>query len=229
MDSFFDIFIAILVIMIIITAFHGIITYQTPKEKEYNKKLKRSLQDEYIIDTETGVKLTLEEAESGNWLAHDNEFRTIPKEDLNKLPTEAEKNAEIAINYLRSSTYFRKTKLDANQLKILDKTKILSGYDDWSYSHSYKFEKGIIFLPAPELNKGYYYCESHIMIWMKIESIEGHYIFKEKTASERFFDLIRNDDDIKLKDYESMTLRSSNKILVINNILSKIVTPSSRK
>ena len=51
------------------------------------------MEDEYIIDPETGAKLTLEEAESGHWIAHENEFRTIPDSELNNLPTEG-KNKE---------------------------------------------------------------------------------------------------------------------------------------
>ncbi|TXE15357.1 hypothetical protein ES692_17015 [Psychroserpens burtonensis] len=37
----------------------------TSEQKEYDRKLKESLADEYIIDPETGTKLTLEQAESG--------------------------------------------------------------------------------------------------------------------------------------------------------------------
>ncbi|WP_452599128.1 hypothetical protein [Pontimicrobium sp. MEBiC01747] len=196
---------------------------KTPEDKEYERKLKESLNDEFITDPETGVKLTLEEAESGVWLAHDNEFRTIPEEELNKIANDNEREVEVALNYIRESRFFIKTDLTYEEENKLKKTKVLKGYDNWFYSDAYKFENGFIFLPSVEWNKNRFHQEVHLMIWYKIETIEGHYLFREKTSSEKFFDRIRNDDDIKLKNYECFTVEKSRNIIKINTILNKII------
>ncbi|MFI0427950.1 hypothetical protein [Mariniflexile sp. HMF6888] len=192
---------------------------KTPTEREYDKKLKESLKDEFIIDPETGVKLTLEQAESGHWIAHDNEFNTIPEDELDKLPSEEAKQAEIALNYLRGSKEYKKTKLTDEQFNILEGTKTLTNYDDWTYSDPFEFEAGIVFLPSVELNLSGYYKESHLMFWIKINDISGHYFFREKSSSEKIFDLIRNDDEIKSDHYECFTLKKSYSIIHIKRIL----------
>ncbi len=192
---------------------------RTKEEKEYDRKLKASLKDEYIIDPETGAKLTLEQAESGHWIAHDNEFNTITEAELDKLPSEGAKQAELALNYLRESKNYRKTKFSEEQLNILEEIKTLSNHDDWSYSYLYKFDDGIVFLPSVELNLAGHYRESHLMFWVKIDSINGHYYFTEKSSLEKIFDLIRNDDEIKSDHYECFTLKKSFNIIQINRIL----------
>lgn len=196
---------------------------KTAEQKEYERKLKESLDDEYIIDPETGTKITLEEAESGHWIAHDNESRTIPESDLDKLLTEGEKQAEIALNYLRENKNYRRIELTEEEFDIFDKTKILNNYDDWSYSNPFSFENGILILPAPELHGTTYYQddykESHLMICKKIENINGHYYLREKSSVEKILDKFRNDDDLKLKDYESFTFKKSYDLIRINKLL----------
>ncbi|WP_132065896.1 MULTISPECIES: hypothetical protein [Aquimarina] len=196
---------------------------KTAEEKEYERKLKKSLEDEHIIDPETGMKITLEEAESGHWVSHDNEFRTVPESDLEKLLTEDEKQAEIALNYLRENKDYKRTELTDEQFNIFDSTKTLNNYDAWSYSNPFSFENGVLILPAPELHGMTYYQEdykeSHLMIWKKIENINGHYYLREKSSVEKIFDKFRNDDDLKLKDYESFTFKNSYDVIRINKLL----------
>ena len=195
------------------------------EHKEYKRKLKESLADEFIIDPETGAKITLEEAESGHWVTHDNEFRTIPETELEKLLTEDEKQIEIALNYLRESKDYRKTELTDEQFDVFDKTKILNNYDDWSYSNPFSFENGIVILPAPELHGMTYYQddykESHLMFWKKIKNINGHYYLREKSTAEKVFDKFRNDDDLQLEDYECFTIKKSFDLILINKFLEK--------
>lgn len=203
--------------------FYLAFNFRTKSEIEYEKRLKNSLDDEFIIDPETGAKLTLEQAESGHWVSHDNEFRTIPQNELNKLPTDEEILAEKAVNYLRESKKYRKTKLTEEQLKTLEDTQILSSYDDWHYSNPYKFNNGLIFIPAPELHGMTYYqndyCESHLMFWVKIIDTNGHYFFREKSSSEKLLDLLRNDDELIIADYECFTIKKSQSIILVKNIL----------
>jgi len=203
---------------------YTLLTFKSKKEKEYEARLKKSLEDEFIIDPETGTKLTLEQAESGHWLNHDNEFRTVPNSEIEKLPTDEHRQAERALNYLRNSKTYLKTEISEEQFDILAKTKTLNSYDDWSYSNPFKFDKGLLFLPAPELHGITYYqddyIESHIMFWIKIDSINGHYFFREKSSSEKFLDLLRNDDDIQLTDYECFTIKKSYNIIQLKAILN---------
>lgn len=193
------------------------------EHKEYKRKLKESLSDGFIIDPETGIKITLEEAESGHWIAHDNEFRTVPESELEKLLTEDEKQAEIALNYLRESKDYRRTELTDEQFDIFDDTKTLNNYDEWSYSNPFSFENGILILPAPEIHGMTYYqddyVESHLMFWKKIKNINGHYYLREKSSAEKLFDKIRNDDDLQLKNYESFTFKRSYNLIRINKLL----------
>ncbi|WP_053990084.1 hypothetical protein [Mangrovimonas sp. TPBH4] len=223
MENIIDVLIVILIFAALILAFYLAFTFKTKSEKEYEKRLEKSLADEYIIDPETGVKLTLEQAESGHWISHDNEFRAIPEFELDNLPTEDEKMVQKAINYLRVSKEYRKTTLTDKQIKVFEKSKTLNSYDDWHYSHPFEFENGIVFLPAPELHGMTYYqddyCESHVMFWIKIDNINGHYFFREKSSSEKILDLLRNDDELKIADYECFTLKKSNNIILLKNIL----------
>ena len=61
------------------------------------------------LDPETGAKLTLEQAESGHWINHDNEYKTTPESEIEKLYSEEAKNAERAINYLKEKHFENKT------------------------------------------------------------------------------------------------------------------------
>jgi hypothetical protein len=205
--------------LIILYQINKFLFYETDEQKEYNRKLKESLKDEHIYDPETGAKLTLEQAESGHWITHDNEFRTLTETELKNLPTERIRQAEIALNYLRGSREYIKTKLSEEQLNTLEKTKTLNGYDDWSYSNSFEFDKGVVLSPSVQLNGTINYEESHLMFWVKVNNINGHYFFREKSSSEKFLDLLRNDDEIKLSDYECFTFKKSHNIILIKNIL----------
>jgi len=196
---------------------------KTFEQKEYERKLKESLADESIVDSATGTKITIEEAESGHWISHDNEFRTVSDSDLDKLLSEGEKQVEIALNYLRESREYRKILLTEEQLDMFVQTKTLSSYDDWTYSNPYSFESGILILPTPELNGVPYYendyVETHLMFWKKIENINGHYYLREKSSIEKIFDRFRKDDDLHLKNYESFTFNKSFDLIRINRLL----------
>ena len=219
-----DLYIILLFIGIVVFLYWAF-TFKSKSEKEYDKKIKESLEDEYIIDPETGAKLTLEEAESGHWVEHDNEFHTTPEPDIEKLHTAEQQEAEKAINYLKEKPEYRKKKLTPDQVDFIEQIKTLSKYDDWSYSNPFKIEycNGFVFLPAVRLNgHSYYdndYHESQIMFWIKLEIDLGHYYLREKSKTEKIFDLIRNDDDLKLNNYESFTFRKTDNLIVLINIL----------
>lgn len=197
--------------------------------KEYERKLQESLKDEFIIDPETGAKLTLEQAQSGHWIAHDNEYKTTSEKEIEKLITQEEKSIEKSKNYLRESKEYRKHKFTEEEILILEKTKTLSKYDSWGYSDCYSIEspKGFAFFPIVEIEDKtptYHsnnYIETQIMHWLKFDFDMGHYYLREKSNAEKFLDIIKKDDDLKLKNYESFTIRKSSNIIKIIKILEK--------
>ena len=105
--DFFLIIICLLIIAIpIFLSFR-----KTKTEKEYDQYLEKSLEDEFLYDPETGAKITLEQAESGHWISHDNEFNPIEYKGFEKLQTPESKKALDGLNYLITSTDYKKTTL----------------------------------------------------------------------------------------------------------------------
>ena len=209
-----------IVIILIVVVLIGKIFKQSDEEKEYDRALKESLNDEFIYDPETGTKLTLEQAESGNWISHNNLNRVKSKEEIERFYFGREKDAEILINHIKVSGYEYK-KLTESQIEVLEKIKIFEKYDDWSYSNSFSFDNGknFVFFPAVEYKTESIFNESKIMFWIKNDNLTGHFYLREKTNFESITDLIRNDDEIKLDDYECFTYKKSNNILNVIRVL----------
>jgi len=201
----------------------------TKEQKEYDRKLKESLKDEYIIDPETGAKLTLEQAESGHWIGHDNEFLTTSETEINKLFTEEEKEVERTINELKHSTDYRKHLFNDADIEELEQTHMLSKYDSWSYSDCFSttYMDGYVFIAAVELlgdNQAYFndnFHGSQIMFWVKSPHDLGHYFLREKSTAEKFMDMIKKDDELTLTGYESFTYRKTVHMIQVIKILNK--------
>ncbi|OXA76330.1 hypothetical protein SAMN05444397_10153 [Flavobacterium aquidurense] len=211
--KFGEIVFYLIVALFIISLAYKFFFSKTQKEKEYERKLKESLADEFIYDPETGAKLTLEQAESGNWIAHNNLNRIKPKEELEQYYKGKEKEIEELANFLKSNGY-KFTKLTDSQIEFLEQTKILSKYDDWSYSCSYSFNEGkdFVFFPRVTFNNNRHengYSESQIMFWINDMSLDGHVYLREKTNFEAFTDMIRNDDLIELDHFETFVFKES--------------------
>jgi hypothetical protein len=209
--------------LFIVLIIYIIILYK--KDKKYEDKIKKSLKNEFIIDPDTGIKLTLEEAESGHWISHDNEHRHIPKSEIEKLPFENQKTLATAISYLRENKRYKKTILSEGQIEVLTKTKTLYKYDDWTYSNAFSFENGILLLIEPVIyEKTYFqedYSETQSMFWLKIDDLGGHYYLREKSFTEGVLDRFRNDDCLQLEDYESFTFKKSYNPIKIHRLLKK--------
>lgn len=211
----FYIFVALIVIHLSIK----FLFTKTEQEKEYERKIKESLADEFIYDPETGAKLTLEEAESGNWITHDNLNRIKSEEELEKYYSGREKEAEEIINFIKSNGYTF-TKLTDSQIEFLEKSKILSKYDYWEYSNSFTFsnEKYVIFFPGVSYYKERQqlgYNESQIMFWINDLNLNGHVYLRDKTSFEAIADTIRNDDEIKLTNFETFIFKKSNNMIAL--------------
>lgn len=195
-------------VLILIVAFQS----KTTAEKEEEARLQKSLEDDRIFDPETGVYISLEEAESGVWSTDDREKHYMPEQQL----SEEGDNLKMTINFLNNNEYYTKTgSLPDAEYAIIESSKILSKYEDWFYSNTLKFEKGYVFLPMVEEG----FDGSLLMFLVKINSLKGHYYLREKETAEKFFDLLRKDDDLSLKGYESFTFRRSKNIQEINQFL----------
>ncbi|OED35735.1 hypothetical protein AB832_06145 [Flavobacteriaceae bacterium (ex Bugula neritina AB1)] len=192
---------------------------ETEDQQEYESKLKESLADEYIYDPETGARMTLEQAQSGHWIAHNNESCIMSEKEIDSLYTEEEKDAYRTINYLISSKKYKRQKLTSEEVNCLEKTKILGKYKDWSYSDSFgiKYYNGILLIPS--VSYGDNDSESQAMFWLKLNTDLGHYYLREKSSVEKLFDLIRNDDELRLANYESFTFKRTENLIVVNDLL----------
>jgi hypothetical protein len=196
---------------------------KSESEKEYERKLKESLSDEFLYDPETGAKFTLEQAENGTWIRHENYERIKSSEEIETYFEGSEKIVEEISNYLKSKNYKPK-KLSNSQIEVLENTKLLEKYSDWSYSNSFSFNEGKSFVFFPEvhidqINRNINFRGHQIMFWTKIDNNFGHYYLREKELSEKFFDLLRNDDDFKMDGFEVFTISENKNIIQIINIL----------
>lgn len=160
------------------------------------------MNDEFLTDPETGMKITLEEAEAGLWPEQD-EFASMPLHEIEKLPTEEMKQSAFALNYfLQSKTYLR-YEMEMEEQSFLNQTAILGNHKHWSHSAAFEssFAKLKVLIVELEFK--------HLFYWLQFESSYGHYFFRPKTNQERLFDRIKGDDDIVMDDYECLTYEAS--------------------
>ena len=201
---------------------------KTDKEKKYEKHLEDSLDDEYIIDPETGAKITLEQAESGHWVSHDHIDRLKSEAEIAQLFSDEERQVEHAINHIKSSPNFTAKVLTEAELHYVTNTNMMGKYQSWSYSNPYNFknDKGYLILPAPITRGVGYYDEaleeSQILFVLYLPNIEGHYYFRKKSKVEKLLDAVKSDDELDLENYECFTIKSSNNIIAITRILERL-------
>jgi len=205
------------IVAFVITLAYKFFYSKREQEKEYERKIKESLANEFIYNPETGTKLTLEEAESANWIAHDNLNRIKPKEELEEYYRGKEKEIEELTNFLKINGY-KFTKLTNSQIEFLEQTKTLSKYDDWSYSCSYSFNEGrdYVFFPRVTYHDNRHengYSESQIMFWVNDIPLDGHIYLREKTNFETFTDMIRNDDLVALHHFETFVFKQTSNMI----------------
>jgi len=201
-----------------------VMTSKTKEEIEEEKRLKESLADEFIYDPVTGTKLTLEQAESGHWIAHNNINRIKNQDEIEQYYHGNEKKIEELKNYIIETGYSYK-KLTNSQLDLLGKTQTLSKYNNWTYSDFFSNESETCFVlfPSVETKGGRHltkYQELQMLFWIKDTQLSGHFYLREKSSFETLADKFRSDDDIKLDNYESFTIKKSNSILHVIRLLN---------
>lgn len=202
-----------------------------PKEQvEYEKKLEENLADEFIIDPETGARLTLEQAESGHWIDHDNEHYQMPESEIDKLYTEEQKNIERAANLLKGDEDLKRTKFNDEQIERLEKTVILKKYDYWSYHYCfYNTELDYyVFLPTIELHQKVYthfpdnLIETQIMFWINLKHDHGHYYLRQESTLESIFNHFNQEVRTFLKDYITIVQEPSDNALKLLQGIKKL-------
>jgi len=205
---------------------------KTTSEKDFEKIQNESLDDETLIDPETGAKISLEQAESGQWDTPSNSELALMEEDITRLYSEEGKEAHKVITHIRTNQEYDKIEFSSLEIELLEQTKILSKYDDWKYSNLYKmsFCDGFVFLPSITIldtqSASFQndYNESQICFWVKSEVNFGHYYLREKSKIEKFFKHSKNDSDLKLEGYECFTFKRAQSTVLQKQILNLFET-----
>ena len=183
--------------------------------------MNKSLNEEYISEPETGAKLSLEQAQSGYWVKHNNEFATVSEADIEKMHTEKEKIIQRGINYLKSSKNYLSIKIDDSEILQLEKLITLKKYSDWYSSNSYKYiDENKILIIINIYDDGY--TEPVLFFCLNLNFDAGHYYFSPKTRVEKILDIIKSDNQIKLKEFKCNTYRKTKFNVRLINLLKKI-------
>lgn len=223
--AFGEIVFYLLISGIVIHLLYKFLFEKSQKEyNEYEKNIKLRLNDDKIYDPETGVKMTLEQAQKGTWIKNDNFSRIRTEEEIDTYFDGVEKEIEKIANNLKSRN-FKHTKISNKYIKVLEKTHMLSKYDDWTYYNAFNLndDDKVLF---PEVQYHYRgkgtssFTGIQIMFWLKIEDIGGHYFLREKETHEKILDLFRRDDDFKFGNFEVFTIIKSTNIKKIISTLS---------
>ncbi|MGC4042102.1 MAG: hypothetical protein QM710_15265 [Flavobacterium sp.] len=135
---------------------------------------------------------------------------------LNKYSTQdgdLEKELHLIKNYLLDQSFvFRR--FNNAETNYLEKTKILSGFEDWSYSHSYHKDNLSIFIATivavNNRGKGGGTIENtSICFWLRDFKFSGHYCFYKKTIAENVIGFFKSDEIELKKDYQTVIIRKS--------------------
>ncbi|MGV3459626.1 MAG: hypothetical protein ACO1N9_04135 [Flavobacterium sp.] len=213
---------SILIVFLILLLIFG----NTSEDDERNRLVEESLKDGLIYDPETGAKITLEQAESGIWLLPDEETKAKHEAERRRALDDDEQKIDEIITRLKSIGFIPK-KILGRDGALLEGLSMLKKYDDWHYNGSYSNNAdAIVFFPSVELKvkmKGdNYFRENQLMLWYKTDDCGGHYYFREKTSAERFTDIFRNDDEIKLDNYESFVIRKGFSVIPLIRLMQKL-------
>ena len=226
----------IIIFIMFMTLLAWVLLRKTDEDKENEeeeKRLEKSMEDEHIYNPITGTKMTLEQAESGHFIQHDNEFYTIPDKDLHKYFSIKEKELAYILNYLKGERGYSFNTFEKQELHVLNSCQTLSSYKRWNFKYAFSSTKHPITIIPIEVVKEYFskrrvyeesFSQIFIIIQLKFET--GHYYLREKTTAEKLSDLIRTDDELKSKRYECFTIQKSENTILLMNILKKIDTYS---
>lgn len=205
------VFISIIILIVYFTTRGTVFT-----ENKEIKRLKKRLDDPRIYDPETDTYITLEEAESGVWDIDDSSKKRTSKEIEETFHEQEIIVQDICRELEREGFVKAKNPLSEEQFTTFEKLKLLDQLDEnWGYSNFYERDT----LTAIILN---IHHTSEFAVSMLVKDVSGHYVFKEKTVSDRILDTIRPDDDIKVENYECYTIQKTKTTRAVENIMFEI-------
>ena len=175
---------------------------------DYKEKLNKSLEDEYIIDPETGAKLTLEQAQSGHW--NPEEVPYFSEEDVAKHYSQDFQNMYATKYYLEQQEAYDSIELDDRFLEFISTTLIFAKYDSCSFTAIFinkATQTKILFSWVEMLQSNY--SEIQLLFWVKISNFNGHYYLTEKTKSEQIAIKLANKNALFFNDYYCDILKTS--------------------
>jgi hypothetical protein len=210
---------------IIIIAFVGFVKLFKPSKavKDSERELKKRLSDDLLYDPVSGAKFTLDQAENGTWVTHDNHSRIKSEEEINTYFDGSGRTVEQIANLLKSRN-FKITEIKEDTLQVLENSETLLKYDDWGYGQAFKIDDNAVVL-FPHVfvygrGKGTVTFNGHqLMFAIKVTGATGHYFLRKKETSERILDLIRNDDAFEVGDFEVFTIRPGHSNLQVQRVL----------
>jgi len=153
------------------------------QERIEKEKEKKRLADPRIYDPETNTYITLEEAESGVWDVNDPKNKPTA-EEIKITFTESDYVDYTLRKELVKEGFERiESPLSEEQYGHIEMFELLKQHEHWSYDdHFKKNEITVLLLKI--------YGDILISTWIPVTRISGHYVFTEKTKTDRFFDLI---------------------------------------
>jgi hypothetical protein len=147
-------------------------------ESEENKKLRESLQDETIYVPETGTKLTIDEAERGYFIAHDNKQRIKTEAELEQNYSPEQAQAEKIRNYLLECQYaFLTDEVEDRLIEAVSNCDFISKYSDVNIYFTCRINEVsflIVLLVDYQISNGKYfneYAEFHILAAIHYQNI----------------------------------------------------------
>lgn len=212
------------IILICLALFSKWATYAFKTEDDYNKDLYNRLKDDFLIDSESGVSFNVEDI--GKPI---HEHTTIINENnsiYNRSTQfdESFQNREEIMLLLKSQN-FKTLSLNSKQIAILDNTKMLSKYDEWSFNRSFELGSGkIVLFPQVQYQGRNSFNDYQVLFWITISSIKAHYFLRQKETIEQVFDLIRNDDEFQFGNFEVFSIKSTKNNFQLKKCLDGLET-----
>ncbi|MEP0264780.1 hypothetical protein [Dokdonia sp.] len=213
-----------LVIAIIIILFRLLIPPEEYKKKKQllkqrqkieEEKEKKRMADPRIYDPKTDTYITLEQAESGIWDVYDPKNK-ISAEDVKATFSESDYiDYTIRKEFVKEGFKRVEGPFSEEQYEQIEKFELLKQLEYWSYDDHFKQDEITAILLST-------HGDTLISTWIPVTNISGHYVFKEKTKTERFFDAIQSDDDIKVENYECFTIQKTKTTRSIENMMQLV-------
>jgi hypothetical protein len=193
------------------------------QKKSDRKAIQEKWKDDLIYDPSTGSKLTMEQAQSGLWLAkNEDENRIVDNDELEEYAG-IQKTLRLIMNLLVSKGY-KKAGFGEGENKMLKQLFSLDKYYEWSCEDVFKNRHGsyLFVISVTYKYRRSKQSESQLMAWAKNPSCSGHYYFTEKTAGDYIYDFVEGQENIGIDGFETHIAKKSTSPMLLNRILEKL-------